>query len=147
MKHSRPLYSLSLFAIMLFPETSVLAAVWLEMARIHFHARRYRSAVNAIKQALRDNPTHIESWYFAGVIFQQVECYASALKAYNRVLGLDPNDYITWYNRGRILERLGDRTGAISSYGAVIGKSEFYQDAQSRRDRLIKAQVGTVVLG
>jgi tetratricopeptide (TPR) repeat protein len=146
MKHSRPLYSLFL-AIMLFPETSVLAAVWLEMARIHFHARRYRSAVNAIKQALRDNPTHIESWYFAGVIFQQVECYASALKAYNRVLGLDPNDYITWYNRGRILERLGDRTGAISSYGAVIGKSEFYQDAQSRRDRLIKAQVGTVVLG
>jgi tetratricopeptide (TPR) repeat protein len=129
------------FFIMLFPETSVFGVVWLETARIHLHSRRYRSAVQAVKLALRENPAHLEAWYLAGVIFQQVECYSSALKAYNRALELHPSDYITWYNRGKILEMLGDRTGAISSYGAVIAASGAYQDAQRRRDRLIQLQV------
>jgi superkiller protein 3 len=125
---------------MLFPGTSAFGAVWLETARIHLHTRRYRSAVQAIKQALRENPSHLEAWYLAGVIFQQVECYASALKAYNRALSLQPCDYPTWYNRGQVLERLGDWAGAISSYGAVVASSSDYQDAQRRRDRLVLLQ-------
>jgi tetratricopeptide (TPR) repeat protein len=126
---------------MLFPETTVFGAVWLETARIHLHSRRYRSAVIAIKKALRENPSHLEAWYLAGVIFQQVECYGSALKAYNRALAIRPTDYATWYNRGKIFEMLGDLQAAISSYGAVIAASPTYQDAQKRRDRLIHAQI------
>ncbi len=126
---------------MLFPTTSAFGAVCLETARIHLHSRRYRSAAAAVKQALRENPSNLEAWYLAGVIFQQVKCYGSALRAYNRALGIQPNDYLTWYNRGRILEMLGDRAGAISSYSTVIALNPTYQDADRRRQDLIVAQL------
>ncbi|MBE9032487.1 tetratricopeptide repeat protein [filamentous cyanobacterium LEGE 11480] len=123
---------------MLFPKVSVVGAVCLESARIHFHSRRYRSAWLALRQALELNPNCVEAWHLAGVIFHQVDQPAAAMVAYNRVLSIAPNDYITWYSRGRVLELLGDRTAAISSYGAVIAGSPNYQDAARRRDRLIQ---------
>lgn len=125
---------------MLFPQVSVLGAVWLESARIHFHSRRYRSAWLSVRETLQRSPSCVEAWYLAGVVFHQVEHYSAALLAYDRALSLDPNDYITWYSRGQVLECLGDRPGAISSYGAVIAGSPSYQDAQRRRDRLVQQQ-------
>jgi tetratricopeptide (TPR) repeat protein len=125
---------------MLFPQVSVVGAVWLESARIHFHTRRYRSAWLAIRETLEANPGCVEAWHLAGVLFHQVEHYPAALLAYDRALSLDPNDYFTWYSRGQALESLGDRRGAISSYGAVIAGSATYQDAQRRRDRLVRQQ-------
>ncbi len=125
---------------MLFPQVSVLGAVWLEAARIHFHSRRYRSAWLALRETLQRNPRCVEAWYLAGVVFHQVEHYSAALLAYDRALSLDPNDYVVWYSRGQALECLGDRAGAISSYGAVIASSPTYQDAQRRRDRLVQRQ-------
>jgi tetratricopeptide (TPR) repeat protein len=123
---------------MLFPQVSVVGAVWLESARIHFHTRRYRSAWLAIRETLQANPSCVEAWHLAGVLFHQVEHYPAALLAYDRALSIDPNDYFTWYSRGQALESLGDRRGAISSYGAVIAGSPRYQDAQQRRDRLVQ---------
>jgi tetratricopeptide (TPR) repeat protein len=125
---------------MLFPQVSVAGAVWLESARIHFHTRRYRSAWLAVRETLEASPSCVEAWHLAGVLFQQVEHYTAALLAYDRALSLDPNDYVTWYSRGQVLESLGDRPGAISSYGAVIAGSATYQDAQRRRDRLVRQQ-------
>jgi tetratricopeptide (TPR) repeat protein len=123
---------------MLFPQVSVVGAVWLESARIHFHTRRYRSAWLAIRETLQANPNCVEAWHLAGVLFHQVEHYPAALLASDRALSIDPNDYVTWYSRGQALESLGDRRGAISSYGAVIAGSATYQDAQRRRDRLVQ---------
>jgi tetratricopeptide (TPR) repeat protein len=127
---------------MLFPQVSLGGAVWLEMARIHFHGRRYRSTWLALRQTLMANPACIEAWHLAGVLFQQVGQDAAALLAYDRVLRLDPTDCFSWYGRGQVLERMGDQPGAISSYGAAAALCPAYQDVQRRRDRLIRVPVG-----
>jgi tetratricopeptide (TPR) repeat protein len=126
---------------MRFSNLTVYGAVWLEIARMHFHSRRYKSALCAVRQAIYDNPHNVEAWHLAGIIFQQVRRPAAALRSFNRALRLDPNDYVTWYSRGQILETLGDHQGAISCYGSVIALNPTYQNAQHRRDRLIVRQL------
>jgi tetratricopeptide (TPR) repeat protein len=130
---------------MIFPSVSVCGVVWLEIARIQFHSRRYPAALRAVREALQASPTSVEAWHLAGVIFHQVQRYAAARRAYDRAVSLDPSNCVAWYSRGLVLEAIGDRGAAISSYGAVIAISAIYQDAQLRRDRLVRLQVSPSV--
>jgi tetratricopeptide (TPR) repeat protein len=78
--------------------------------------RDYRGAVTIFNQALKNNPSNADAFYYRGVAKTELRDYKSAVADFTRAIELNPGKVDAYYERGLARKRLGDYAGARADF-------------------------------
>ena len=90
------------------------------LAQLHIKAGRPEAAIPLIEQALRHNPTDIDTILNHGVALSRLGREDEAMQQYERALQINPNRPQVYSNIGATLARQGQYDKAISNYRKAI---------------------------
>lgn len=89
--------------------------------------------INALKNALKQNPNDADIYYHLGLIEAQRGDWPGALKAFKETVKIDPNDVRAYYRLGLTWEKSSEiyvvGTGAMVPYAQRLLAIEAYQNA------------------
>lgn len=80
------------------------------------------SLQNIIEKILSNDPDHINSLYFKGWLFLQINQYNEALEVFDSILKSNPNHLPSLLNRNFCLNLIGKKDDALNGFKQIIDK-------------------------
>lgn len=92
----------------------------MEAGKRHFLAREFPQASEALRAAVRLDPSSPEAWRALGFALKENGDSANAIGAFNELIKLDPTSPDAHVGLGQVHAEMGDMSGAIREYEKAL---------------------------
>ena len=94
--------------------------VYLDLAMEYSNADDYKSALEVLKRAIKDNPNNEAAIYEIAFCYDQLGDHEKSIKCYSDFIDENPYSFTAWYNLGNAYSKLEDYEKAIWAYDYCI---------------------------
>lgn len=95
---------------------------WHSLALCFYHLENYLEAENAIRNALKKEPS-ANNFYGLGLILEKQQDYSNAIDTYNKVIDFDPNFLDAYVTLGDLYHKQEDFEHALDCYQCLLKTS------------------------
>lgn len=106
----------------------------------YFHDERYQEALGAYKEALRENPRHVQALRGKAGALLQLGRHEQALASFNEAVRRRPDIGATYANRGILHDRMGAYRAAVSDYETALALTPDLADGPGWLTRFFRKQ-------
>lgn len=96
------------------------ATAWFNVGIASCNLKQYAQAVQAYREAIRNQAEYGEAWHKLGVAYANLKDYDNALQAYEDALRMEPDNADAWYDLGNTYYDLKKYPHAIHAYREAL---------------------------
>ncbi len=98
----------------------------IDKAILEIERKTYDTAIQDCNKAIELDSTHIDAYYYIGIVNNEKKEYNTAIDYFKKSIDLNPNHAKAWNHMGFSHEKLGQFDKAIDSYKIAVGFDSTY---------------------